>query len=202
MEGAEAVYTGETPTKEGDWEFIGWNPDPTNVTGDMDCYAVFKSTIAYARLIVQRSIEGTYINDRVTNIGKGAFFSCAKLVEAKFKNATSVEEGAFANCYALEKVDLASATNIALEAFQGTSSVVPLSALILRNTNEICVLGYSSAFNNTNIAKGIGYIYVPSAFVDSYKAAKHWSTYASQFRALEDYTVDGTVTGELDPNKI
>jgi hypothetical protein len=41
MEGAEAVYTGETPEKGENWEFIGWEPDPTNVTGNMDCYAVF-----------------------------------------------------------------------------------------------------------------------------------------------------------------
>ena len=34
------------------------------------------------------------------------------------------------------------------------------------------------------------------------KTASIWSTYASQIRALEDYTVDGTVTGELDPSKI
>lgn len=64
-----------------------------------------------------------------------------------------------------------------------------------------CNLGYR-AFNNTPIALGTGYIYVPRAFIDSYKAAENWSTYASQFRALEDYTVDGTVTGELDESKI
>lgn len=40
------------------------------------------------------------------------------------------------------------------------------------------------------------------ALVDSYKAATNWSTYATQFRALEDYTVDGTITGELDSTKI
>ena len=34
------------------------------------------------------------------------------------------------------------------------------------------------------------------------QAATNWSTYAAQFRALEDYTVDGTTTGELDETKI
>lgn len=38
--------------------------------------------------------------------------------------------------------------------------------------------------------------------VDTYKADTNWSTYAAQFRALEDYTVDGTITGELDESKI
>lgn len=49
---------------------------------------------------------------------------------------------------------------------------------------------------------GTGYIYVPRALVDTYKAATNWSTIADQFRALEDYTVDGTITGELDESKI
>jgi hypothetical protein len=38
--------------------------------------------------------------------------------------------------------------------------------------------------------------------VDEYKAATNWSTYAGRIRALEDYTVDGTITGELDESKI
>jgi hypothetical protein len=47
-----------------------------------------------------------------------------------------------------------------------------------------------------------GYIYVPSPLVEGYKAATNWSAFASQFRVLEDYTVDGTTMGALDPNKI
>lgn len=61
--------------------------------------------------------------------------------------------------------------------------------------------GYGVA-NGTPIANGTGYIYVPSALIEQYKVAENWSTYASQFRALEDYTVDGTITGELDETKI
>jgi hypothetical protein len=30
----------------------------------------------------------------------------------------------------------------------------------------------------------------------------NWTTFSAQFRALEDYTVDGTTTGELDESKI
>ena len=56
--------------------------------------------------------------------------------------------------------------------------------------------------NDGPIMKGEGYIYVPRALVDSYKVATNWSSWATQFRALEDYTVDGTTTGELDETKI
>ena len=47
-----------------------------------------------------------------------------------------------------------------------------------------------------------GYIYVPRNMVDTLKSATNWSTYADQIRALEDYTVDGTTTGELDESKV
>jgi hypothetical protein len=45
-------------------------------------------------------------------------------------------------------------------------------------------------------------IYVPSVLVDSYKAYTNWSAIAVNIHALEDYTVDGTITGELDEAKI
>lgn len=53
-----------------------------------------------------------------------------------------------------------------------------------------------------DFASGTGYIYVPAASVDVYKNVGGWKAYAAQFRALEDYTVDGTITGELDESKI
>ena len=46
--GQDAIYTGETPThptSPDEWAFNGWNPEPTNVTSDLDCYAQFKSLI-------------------------------------------------------------------------------------------------------------------------------------------------------------
>ena len=60
----------------------------------------------------------------------------------------------------------------------------------------------SGTLNGTAISKGAGYIYVPRNLVDSYKAETNWSAYAEQIRALEDYTVDGTITGDLDETKI
>ena len=72
--------------------------------------------------------------------------------------------------------------------------------LILRNTSGVCTL--DMRIYNSAIESGTGYIYVPSALIDSYKTAKNWSSHAAQFRALEDYTVDGTVTGAIDETKI
>lgn len=65
-------------------------------------------------------------------------------------------------------------------------SCTTLDTLILRSTS-IATLAGVSAFTNTPIKSGTGYIYVPAALVDGYKAATNWSTYAAQFRAIEDY---------------
>ena len=103
----------------------------------------------------------------------------------------------FGNCKELEHVDISSVTKIDSGVFIDCSK---LSTLVLRNTS-MASLG-SNALKNTPIAKNTGYIYVPRSLVDSYKAATNWSTYAAQFRALEDYTVDGTVDGDIDMSKI
>ena len=39
----------------------------------------------------------------------------------------------------------------------------------------------------TKLNAGTGYIYVPAAMVDAYKAATNWAKYADQIRAIEDY---------------
>ena len=268
--GGNATYTGSTPTKEGEWAFTGFVPDGTNITGNTDCYAQFKSTAAVSRQLVTRTISGAYESGRVAKIGTYAFNSCNELTSVDFpiatsvgKNAfngchqltsvyipaaTSVGESAFGNCKnltsanfpvatsvgdsmfsscsalasinipkatsvgssmfsscsALTSVDLPSVTYVGPSAFRGCSSI---TAVILRSTNRVCQLGNSNAFNDTPIASGTGYIYVPRIFLSDddatkdYRRATNWSTYTT-FRALEDYTVDGTITGELDPNKI
>jgi hypothetical protein len=81
----------------------------------------------------------------------------------------------------------------------------------LANTNAFTgcyhILGTVDSTYNPNGDKD-GYFYVPRALLSDddatkdYRRATNWSTYASQFRALEDYTVDGTITGALDPTKI
>jgi hypothetical protein len=72
----------------------------------------------------------------------------------------------------------------------------------------VCALKNTSAFTNSSIASGTAYVYVPAAQLSDadetkdYRRATNWSSLATQFRALEDYTVDGTITGELDLGKV
>lgn len=120
-------YEGETPIKDGEtdwsrWSFNGWSPEPTAITADTDCYAQYKFTGSYARELVQRTIEGDYVNDRVTSIGSRVF-EATKIDSIRFLNATSVGENAFYNCPNLTDIDLPAATSVGVSAFRHSAKI-------------------------------------------------------------------------------
>lgn len=125
-------------------------------------------------------------------------YSCGKLKTVNIPKATSLGGSAFRYCSAMEIVDLPLVVSLAAQSLNSCSS---LRALVLRVTDTIVSRG-TSVLVSSQISNGNGYIYVPAASVDEYKAHMDWKTYADQFRALEDYTVDGTTTGALDESKI
>lgn len=186
--GSNASYTGDTPAKTDvekpeDYEFTGWNPSPNGITGNTDCYAQYRF-IGYISVgIVERSISGDYSNDRVTTVGAYAFQNCSGLTSVSFPNVTSIGDYAFNAAHKLAKADLPKVTSIGQHSFSAANA---LEALILRNAEKVCSLG-SDTVSYTKISSGSGYIYVPAALVDSYKAAANWQNYADQIRAIEDY---------------
>ena len=156
---------------------------------------------------------------KTTTINASAFEGCTALKSVDAPSATTISTKAFRLCSALENVKLPKARYLNTETF-GVCSMLrvadmpaaqslstafyncpALTALVLRVTSSPASIGANGLYN-TPIAAGNGYIYVPRALVDSYKAATNWNTYASQFRILEDYTVDGTTTGALDETKL
>ena len=120
-----------------------------------------------------------------TTIGSSAFSSCSKLTSVDFPAATTIGNSAFYGCSKLTSVDFPAATTIGNSAFYGCSK---LTSVVLRKTDTICELSGTSVFNNTPIKSGTGYIYVPDALVDQYKAATNWSTYAANIKPLSEYT--------------
>lgn len=120
----------------------------------------------------------------VTSLGSYAFYSCSGLVTAKLPKLTSVSTQAFYSCTKLEHADCGDLGNITAQTFNACPA---LTALILRKTSGICTLSNANGVSNSGIGKGTGYVYVPSALIDTYKTATNWSTFANQFRAIEDY---------------
>ena len=111
VQGQDAVYTGAAPTKTGvddpeKYEFLRWNPEPTNVQKAMDVYAMFKYNGYLSRKLIDRTLEGEYENDRVKSVGSNVFDHCYKLVSVKLPEVTSIGENAFNSCYSLTDIYL------------------------------------------------------------------------------------------------
>lgn len=146
----------------------------------------------------------------VENVGQNAFSNCKKLTSVNLPCATFINSNAFYKCETLVTADLGSTTYISGYTFGYCHS---LKAVIMRSTKKNNLVA-TSAFNNCYRILGTvnatynpdglqdGYFYVPKSIIDSYKGSSDWGTWATQFRALEDYTVDGTITGMLDESKI
>lgn len=168
----------------------------------------------YAGCINLVSVEP--FDTSLVEIGSRAFYKCESLEElfqidtAKMSSHSSMFEG----CKKLKKADITyyavlytskctrmyydcnSITQIIMRSF-GPNYKITEDAF----TNCYHLTGTVNETYNPNGDKDC-YIYVPSAMVDTLKAADVWKNYASQIRALEDYTVDGTTTGKLDESKI
>lgn len=158
----------------------------------------------------------------LTTVGTQAFMQCNKLVTVNLPELLKTASNTFRQCYALTEIVLPKVAEMAGNTFYQCSNIesidLPVCSkitsgqfyaanntlyFILRNTSGVCVNESSELFpSSTKIAQGTGHIYVPAALIASYKSATNWARYESAFRALEDYTVDGTTTGALDPNKV
>ena len=124
-----------------------------------------------------------------TNLTAGIMGSCSSLKTINVDSVTTFSSWGynFNQCRSLERIDFPSLTgSISAAAFHTNRN---LTAVILR-ANSVVTLDNTNAFKETPIALyngDVGYIYVPRALVDSYKAATNWSAYANQIRAIEDY---------------
>ena len=113
-------------------------------------------------------------------IGNYAFYNCRNMTEFNFPSVISVGNSAFYLCQQMLKIDFGVLESIGNSTFVNCKKI---ESVILRNPNTVVTLG-TTVFSNTNATF---HIYVPAALIDSYKVAANWSTYADQFRAIEDY---------------
>lgn len=112
--------------------------------------------------------------------GMGSFENCTQLKTVIFSYGNGYS---FRGCTSLEKATYTGTHQFVNQLFANTN----LNTLILTTTEKIVPLNSTSVFTDTPIAAGTGYIYVPSSLLSAYQSATNWTTYSSQFRAIEDY---------------
>jgi hypothetical protein len=164
--------------------------------GGGDPYALFDS-------IMQRTIEEFNYTAEETWPAENSFGylfnNCNKMKKWAAPNLTwEIGIGyMFRRCSTalLTYIDLGKPAYVHVALFYGFSpkgaSIIIRSEAVPRLTGAFL----AASFTNTHF-------YVRRALVDEFKTATNWSTYADMYRALEDFSVDGTATGELDMNKI
>ena len=111
--------------------------------------------------------------------------------------AVGLGYGSISGCDKLRVLDICYGGSIG----DAGSKLTALTTFVLRAL-AVVTLSNTKMLTDSPIANGTGYIYVPRSLVDDYQSATNWSTFAGQFRVLQDYTVDGTIDGELDRAKL
>lgn len=120
-------------------------------------------------------------------IGAYAFYGCTALKDVYVRAGigTNYSAAAFYNCAALERIDVLLRTASVGDfssTFRGCSS---LKTLIIRN-DYVAKLSNTTTFQDTPIADGTGYIYVPDNLVESYKTASNWAMFADQIKGISE----------------
>lgn len=139
-------------------------------------------------------------------VSQEAFSHAGYLVDVDLPLAEELKSNAFADSSKIAYLDFPCVKTIGSLAIAGCPL---LSVVILRNTSQVCSLYNTSVFKNTPFASGKagGKLLIPRALVDGYKNGTNWSAVLTQntnnkYLALEDYTVDGTITGAIDWDKL
>lgn len=168
--------------------------------------------------IIDRTI--TEVNlPNVTSVGFYGFSDCTNLTKLVMPNVETIEGGTFNYmAYDIEDDSINSILDFGtkLKSILYTSQTYNswVKHIVFRvafpaSTKDsdkayyivqACrMVGYSKDYKSKR--KADGWVYAPKAYLSDYKS-KLLAVVSTQFRALEDYTVDGTITGELDESKI
>lgn len=169
------AYSNDRVTTIGDYAFSRTNitsldcPNVTSMKEGACCYCKNLETINFPKL---------------KKMDYAAFSNCTNLRTVVFPELQGDVINAFSIGRELVNADLSKASGLYSGAFRNCPKLV---TIILRKVDGICTLGSTDVFKGTPIESGTGYVYVPAALVDSYKAATNWTVYADQIRAIEDY---------------
>lgn len=158
---------------------------PPNGVAEYVVDALVKSLAPFA-FYYNKTLASVTLPDGLEVIGEQAFGYCEALTDIAIPSTvTKICNYAFYYAKGLTKIDLPASVS-EIES-SGLSNITNLDTVIIRKSDTICVAGGTGALSGSKIASGGGYIYVPSALVETYKADNNWKTYAAQFRAIEDY---------------
>jgi len=144
----------------------------------------------------------TEIESQSVTSTSSAFYMCTSLKRLEFpKLQTFTPSSIFSGCPSFKSLDLGLMTSLSFSHSQFIRAVLStFRHLILRSDSVVTATSVSSVTNGNFI------VFVKSDNVEAYKSDTNWSALyeagACTFLPLEEYTLDGTTSGEPDWDKI
>lgn len=136
-----------------------------------------------------------YENWNVSNLAGASkmFNSNQKLINGNFGNwhLDNIRSmmSMFNNCANLRKIDISnfynSDTSVNPDTTYMFSNCSNLEVIIIDNP-RVFNISATNTFQNSSIANGTGFVYVPDDLVDTYKSTTNWTTYANQIKGLSE----------------
>ena len=192
----------ESQIKEAEAAILGHT-----LSGEYRNDAAFEDLREYT-FIVNRDLESVDLPNVTGEVRERCFAYCTSLRNVNLPKVERIYDYAFSGCESLTVLDFPNVYSVSVIAF---IECPLLKAVVLRRMGELNYFRLSDvegstehAFYRTPIHDGTGYFYVPREMIPTWQsaAAEMELPIVNQFRALEDYTVDGTITGELDLEKM
>ena len=118
----------------------------------------------------------------LTSIPDYAFYKCTRLTTINLPLVISIGEMVFYHCLGLTTINLPLVVSIGKDAFNGCSTL----RKVILSKNQVVALDSTSAFYDTLIRLGTGYIYVPDELVENYKVATNWVLYADRIKGISE----------------
>lgn len=124
-------------------------------------------------------------NLSLTSANNNLFANCINITIKELPNKiTTIPDSCFYNCKSITKLTCQGAiTSIGRSTFYDCTN---LTKLVMLNITKVPTLSYTNTFQNTPIALGTGYIYVPDNLIESFKTATNWSIYANQIKGTSE----------------
>lgn len=129
------------------------------------------------------------------------FYSCYSLEKIYIPKISSIEGGVFQNCYKLSEVSIPVCVSLGQNAFNNCSSLSQLT--LATDTYRFCPYGTNCLYG-TQLASGVGSIYVAAENYDRYVTANGWSSLSARIVGVGDPTdpmlsySDGLVYGRTE----
>lgn len=185
-----------------DWEFASDNPFYSIVGG---CLYSADKTILYSVPIFKQvtfpqecvsvdkfgffrnKITSAFVSpslNYINNAERVFEMSQFTIIDLREANIPIINQ-TFQGCAATTIILPSNSTSFTGNTFYNASN---LTALVLYSTTPpTSVRDITYILNNTPIVKGTGYVYVPDASVDAYKADSKWSAIENQIKPISEY---------------